>query len=171
MKYRLKSIFSSRDGDIEAVIHPVLLHGITLLIPVNIYIIGDLLGAGVQWPLFRYQETYLGRSFINLPRELTYVLSGILGGKTALAIWIWILGALLLVMALGLAFLPDNKKSRKIRGYLLISGSILFLITDFVLYGPFLHGARGAVIPVGIPVLLILGLLILSEAKRDSPRE
>ena len=40
----------------------LLLQCLVFLIPVNIYVIGDWLGTGVQWVLFRYQQTYLGNS-------------------------------------------------------------------------------------------------------------
>jgi len=45
--------FQSLGESIEEEIHPAILHAIILLIPVNIYVIGDRVGAGIQWPLFR----------------------------------------------------------------------------------------------------------------------
>src|SRR5512136_1395011 len=47
------SSFRSLIESINTKIHPAILHAITLLIPVNIYVIGDWLGAGIQWPLLR----------------------------------------------------------------------------------------------------------------------
>ena len=38
---------------------------ITLVIPINIYIIGNFLGAGLQTPLFRFQITGYGSFFYS----------------------------------------------------------------------------------------------------------
>ncbi|MDD1669933.1 MAG: hypothetical protein LUQ67_01245, partial [Methanomicrobiales archaeon] len=141
--------------NIEERIHPVILHIITFLIPVNIYIIGDRLGAGIQWPLFRYQETYLGENLISIFMDAGYVVQRILYGKTAFSIILWILGVILLVVPLLIALWEEVKSSTtsfsRIRGYLLLSGALLFLLSILIQYGPLLHGPAGIAIPIGIP--------------------
>ena len=58
----------------------LLLQCLVFLIPINIYVIGDWLGTGVQWALFRYQQTYMGDSLILVTRGITLVLDGTIGG-------------------------------------------------------------------------------------------
>jgi len=64
---------------------PLLLQFLLFFIPVNIYLIGDGLGAGIQWSLFRYQVTYMGTSLILASRDLTYVLTELMGGREAVS--------------------------------------------------------------------------------------
>ena len=78
----------------------LILHFLLFLIPVNIYMIGDGIGAGIQWSLFRYQSTYLGISIITVLKDLNYVLTGEIAGKTAISLTIWILGAVVLIFSL-----------------------------------------------------------------------
>jgi hypothetical protein len=158
----LRSFFSSLAASMGE-IHPALLHAITLLVPVNVYVIGTWLGAGVQWPLLRYQETYLGRNVISILDESGYILQGIFHGRTAVSAGAWILGAILLVLTLLIALTLDREASRRLRGYLLVSGAVLFLLSSVIQYGLFLHGPAGIFIPIGIPVLLLLGLMLIRK--------
>ena len=67
--------------------------GLTALIffvPVSVYGIGSMLGAGVQFPLFRYQDTYMGTNVITIVRDLEYVLEGTISGRSALMPIVWI---------------------------------------------------------------------------------
>ena len=162
-----RSFLSSQAGSIDEEIHPVLLHVITLLIPVNIYVINDWMGTGIQWALLRYQETYLGRNIISIFMDSGYVLHGILSGRTALSIEIWVLGTLLLVLGLFIALLMDRERSKRIRGYLLLAGSLLFLLSIVIQYGVLLHGPAGIAIPVGIPALLMMGLVLLRPPGKE----
>jgi hypothetical protein len=50
------------------------------LIPLNIYIIGDWMGSGVQTLFFRYLQTNSGNSFIPLNREMALVFKGLISG-------------------------------------------------------------------------------------------
>ena len=72
----------------------------TLVLPVNIYIIGDSIGAGLQFPFLRYQETYLGTNIITILHDFDYITSGTIGGRSALSILLWVLGTALLVAAI-----------------------------------------------------------------------
>lgn len=146
---------------VDDAVHPVLYQLLALLVPVNIYVIGDWMGAGVQCPLFRYQETYLGTNTLSIFTDAGYLLRSTLVGKTALATGIWILGALLLLAALGSALFRGRERGRRIRGMLLASGTLLFLVSTIIQYGPAFQGPAGLAIPVGIPILLLLGLILL----------
>ena len=71
----------------------LLLQCLVFLIPINIYVIGDWLGTGVQWALFRYQQTYLGDSLILVTRGITLVLNGTIGGMGGISLVLWAIGS------------------------------------------------------------------------------
>jgi hypothetical protein len=168
MEIPFGSTLRSMGESMETRIHPAIIHTITLLIPVNIYVIGDWLGAGVQWPLFRYQETIYGASIISIFTDAGYILNGTLTGRTAFSIALWILGAIFLVAALLVALFRKGGSSAKLRGVALVAGSLLFLLSSMVQYGFLFHGQAGFVIPIGIPVLLILGFIVSGEETQFS---
>ena len=140
------------------------------LIPINIYVIGDLLGTGVQWALFRYQQTYLGNSLILVTREITYVLNGTINGKSAITLILWAIGALLFIIATILVILANtNKDSSLIKqaSLITITGGIIIAISILVKYGILLNSQSGFAIPVGIPIILVIGWWMYS-AMNDS---
>jgi hypothetical protein len=129
-------------------------------VPLNIYGIGNNLATGVQWALFRYQESYLGNSLILIHRDLGYVLNGTLRGSSAFSTAIWILGAILLVAALILltfATVQSDARPVKPAGLLTIAGGVLFLVAMLVQYGPSLHSDHGFSLPLGVPLILVTG--------------
>jgi hypothetical protein len=129
-------------------------------VPLNIYGIGNNLATGVQWALFRYQESYLGNSLILIHRDLGYVLNGTLRGSSAFSTSIWILGAILLVAALILltfATVQGDARPVKFAGLLTIAGGVLFLIAMLVQYGLTLHSDHGFSLPIGVPLILVTG--------------
>ena len=139
---------------------PLICECLLFFVPLNIYGIGDNLATGVQWALFRYQQSYLGNSLITLQRDLSYVLEGILKGTSAYSILIWFLGAILLVAALLLlayAAVQNDARLVKPAGLLTVTGGILFLAAMLVQYGPALHGDHGFSLPIGVPLILITG--------------
>lgn len=76
----------------RSLLPPALLAAV-LLLPANIYAIGNAVGAGLRFPpLFLYQDTTYGASLIPVWREISYVTSGIIGGRSALSILLWVLG-------------------------------------------------------------------------------
>ncbi|MFA6363886.1 hypothetical protein [Methanoregula sp.] len=129
-------------------------------VPLNIYGIGDNLANGVQWALFRYQQSYLGNSLITLHRDLFYVIDGVLKGTTAYSTGIWFFGALLLVAALILlAFAVMQGKTCLVKpaGLLTITGGLLFLAAMLVQYGVTLHSDHGFSLPIGVPLIVVTG--------------
>lgn len=154
---RLTSLSKTLSGGM----HPAILHALLLLIPVNIYVIARWVGAGVQFPLFRYQDTSWGTSTMTILTDAGYVISGTLVGRTANSLILWILGTSLLVMAFLAALTRDGGSRARLRGLAVVAASLLFLLSLMVQYGPLLHGPPGIAIPVGVPVLLVTGLIIL----------
>jgi len=140
------------------------------IIPLNIYVIGDWIGTGVQWALFRYQDTLYGTSFITLDRELWYITSGLIMGKSAVSISLWVAGAVLLVIScIVLAVIIAEKMDTHIRipGILVIASGVLFLLSCMLQYGPLLSGPAGFSVPVGIPLVWAVGWLVYIQAEDD----
>ena len=89
----------------------------TLILPMNIYVIGDWLGTGIQWALFRYQQTYLGTSLIPVSNDFRYVLDSMIGGRSGISVLVWCVGAVMVVAAVFLFIYshykePDSRWSR-----------------------------------------------------------
>jgi hypothetical protein len=138
----------------------VFLLALCFFMPIQIYIIGDGIGAGVQGAFYRYQESSYGSSFITVNQELQYVLSGSYSGRTALSVLVWIVGDVVLVIATILALIQNQdpqKRTSKIIYLSLISGAILFFISIVLQYGILLKSTAGVAIPVGTPLILVFG--------------
>jgi len=134
-----------------------------LLLPANIYVVGDAIGAGLQSPLFRYQQTYLGTSVITLADDLGYVVSGTIGGRSALSILLWVLGTALLLAVAGYAVYHRHDGIAGIRkplALLVAGGAVAYLLSCIAQYGPSLHGPSGFAIPVGVPLILAVAWYI-----------
>jgi len=139
---------------------PLVLQCLVFLIPVNIYVIGDWLGTGVQWVFFRYQQTYLGDSIIPVTHEITYILKGTISGRSGFSLGLWAVGALLFIIAtflVILAYTDENFSLVKKASLVTMSGGILLAISVFIQYGILLNSQAGFVIPLGIPVILVIG--------------
>lgn len=152
----------------------LLLQCLVFLIPINIYVIGDWLGMGVQWALFRYQQTYLGNSLILVTREITYVLNGTISGRSAISLILWAIGALLFIIATILVILANpNKDSSLIKkaSLITITGGIIIAISILVQYGILLNSQSGFAIPVGIPIILVIGWWMYSEMNDSDESE
>jgi hypothetical protein len=143
------------------------------LIPLNIYVIGDWLATGIQWTLFRFQESIMGNSLILLNRDFNYILTGVLTGRSALPIALWIIGAVFLIISLFLSiFAWNNDKPMILKksAFFTIFGGFLFLLAMIVQYGPLLHGEKGFSIPFGVPLVIITGLWMyfgFDEGKKE----
>ncbi|WP_265582067.1 hypothetical protein [Methanofollis aquaemaris] len=130
---------------------------LTLVLPANIYLIGGGLGAGLQFPLLRYQQTYLGTNIITLVRDIEYVSSGILGGRSALSVLLWLCGTLLLIAAIGYfvcMWYEDYASIRKLVSLLIAGAGVAYLASVIAQYGLLFHGPAGFSVPVGVPLIL-----------------
>jgi len=141
-----------------------------LILPMNIYVIGDWLGTGIQWALFRYQQTYLGTSLIPVSNDFRYVLDGIMGGRSGVSVLIWCAGAVMLVAAVFLFIYsqymePDSRWSSYPPLVSMVAG-ILFFLSCIVQYGVLLHSQAGFSIPIGVPIVIILGWYLYRQNDR-----
>lgn len=139
---------------------PLLLQCLVFLIPINIYVIGDWLGTGLQWALFRYQQTYLGNSLILVIKDITYVFNGTISGRSGISLIMWAIGVLLFIIATILVIFANiDEDSSLIRkaSIFTITGGIIIAFSILVQYGLLLNSQSGFAIPVGIPIILIIG--------------
>lgn len=142
---------------------PFLLFLFLVLIPVEFYIMGQGFGFGIKGICYQYQVTYLGNSFMPITYENQYVLSGIITGKNAYAIFVWTLGAIIFGIATGSLFFSAACQSRvfqMISAGGVIVASILFILSDMLKYGLFFSGPAGLALPFALPLLLFLGWVI-----------
>ncbi|WP_342770755.1 MULTISPECIES: hypothetical protein [unclassified Methanoculleus] len=148
---------------------------LTLVLPVNIYTLGDAIGAALQFPFLRYQETYLGTSVITVFRDLDYVTSGTITGRSALSILLQLCGTSLLIAAIVYfaARRQENYESFKKPLALLVGGAGgAYLLSCLIQYGPLLHGPAGFAVPVGVPLILAVAWYILrAEDDEDEYNE
>ncbi len=146
---------------------PVLL---LFLVPLNIYVIGDWIGTGVQWALFRYQDTSYGTSLITLDRDIWYITSGLITGKSAISISLWVAGTVLLVIScivLAVLIAEEIDEHIQIPGLMVIVSGILLLLSCMTQYGPLLSGPAGFSVPIGIPLVWVVGWLIFLQDKME----
>jgi hypothetical protein len=157
-----------------------------LILPQNIYVIGDYLAVGIRFPFFRYQLTFqsisgpgdgtatdVTMSTITVARELQYIFVGVIRdslGKTAFATYIWLAGLVVLVLAAVLVIswqLLDNEIHAPYPGPLILVSGGLFLVWGMVQFGPLLYGPSGYTLPVGLPAILYTGYRFLQDAREE----
>jgi hypothetical protein len=131
-----------------------------VVIPINIYLIGDGVGIGIQSSILNYKITYLGTSLTSEFNEVNYVMSGLLQGRSAISSLVWFLGFLLLFAALITVLLRNFRENDELyqeSGYLFIIAGMSFLLSCFVQYGILLSGPAGISIPIGVPLIVYFG--------------
>jgi len=144
-------------------LHPsqtdILINLLLFVIPINIYVIGEWLGTGVQWALFRYQQSYVGNCILPISNDMGYISLGIYSGKTALSVIVWMVAVILILISLILRVADQKEKTikRKYCGGILIFAGILFLASCMIQYGFLFDGPAGISIPIGVPMILIAG--------------
>lgn len=146
------------------------------ILPQSLYVFGDYMAVGIRFPLFRYQYSAYGTSFIPVNREVGYIAGGIIKwttstgtpNPTAIATWIWLSGLVVLFAAASLILswhFLDNPDHARFPGPLIILTGVLFLIWAMVQYGPFFFGPSGYAVPVGVPILWYCGYQFMRDAK------
>jgi hypothetical protein len=142
---------------------------IPFIVPFNIYLIGNSLGWGVQFPILRVQDTVAGLNTIFIWQEIGLVLGGQIGGRTAISIFLWTASAILLAVAAGL-FISNLVGVR--RGLIVYGlGCALLVVATMFQYGPFFNGPAGVCIPIGLPFLIVIGYLLWKDANQPDATE
>ena len=140
-----------------------------LVIPVNIYTIGDFIGAGISFPFFKFQISVSGTMLFLISQELSYVLNGIYHHNTAISILVWIAASVFLISTVIVILMNKVKKDiqLKIAGFLLIISTVCFLISIMFQFGLYFHGPVGIAIPIGIPLMFVIGGWMYMEGRKE----
>jgi hypothetical protein len=130
---------------------------------------GDWLLVNVQWALFRYQESVYGTSLIPGYKDINYIyLDQTTGLYNIAAALFWTIGAAILLIGLCTTIIAyKEEKSCKIKtaSYFTVSGGIFLGISAVCRF----HG--GFAIPVGIPIILIIGWWMYHEMNEPDDRD
>lgn len=129
-------------------------------IPVQIFRIGTSIGYGIQWPLFKYQDTIIGVSFVSLINDIGYVLTGTITGRSGISLVLFLSSTIiLLVSTIALIHTYVTGHPEKFRKYSLFLSlsAIIYLISIMVQYGFLLSGLAGISIPIGVPLMFFIG--------------
>jgi hypothetical protein len=131
-----------------------------LIVPVYFFIIGDFYGSGFQTPLFRYQEVFLGSFLVLISNDVYNVLTGFFQGLMVPAVILWGLGTFFLIVNIVVLFAGTSQIKRIIRrsGIFIIVSGIFFLLSIIVHYGPLFHNTFGIAIPIGLPLIFLIGI-------------
>jgi hypothetical protein len=140
-----------------------------LLVPVYFFIIGDFYGSGFQTSFFRYQEVFLGSFVILISNDIYNVITGFFNGSMVPAVILWCLGFCFLVVNCILLFVGRKDFNRIIRrgGMLIIISGIFFLLSIIVRYGPLFNNSTGIAIPLGLPLIFLIGIWMFRWVARD----
>ena len=140
---------------------PLILQCLIFLIPLNIYMWGDWLLVNAQWALFRYQQSPYGDSFILGYKDILYIFLGQSTGLYNIAAAIfWTMGVVILLIGLIITiFAYTREESGKIReaSYFTLIGGIFLGLSALCRFN------GGFAIPVGIPIILIIGWMMYQE--------
>jgi len=129
------------------------------VLPSTIFVIGDWIGAGIQFPWFSYIVTIQGTSLISALTNLNYATSGILSPKTAISIVLWEAGTVILAAATCLLLYEQAKAAPTHRwpGLLILLAGLAEVASLMQQYGPLFYGPAGLAIPVGLPLVFVVG--------------
>jgi hypothetical protein len=144
------------------------IYALVFIIPLNFFIIGEGYVIGIQWAFVRFQvSTDYGPSIIPATHSLSWVLTGILTGRSAVSLIVFFLAVTGLVISFLLLLSPEQIWVKK-AGFITLVSGILLIISAILQYGLFFHGSSGILIPVGIPLVLVLGFLLSTTTENKS---
>jgi hypothetical protein len=125
------------------------------LIPLNIYMWGDWILVSVQWAFFRYMQTPYGNSYILGYKDILYIIQGQSTGLYNIgAAVFWTAGVLILLAGLIItivAFTREESDKLKTASYFTLAGGIFLGLSALCRFN------RGFAIPIGVPIILIIG--------------
>jgi hypothetical protein len=151
-----------------------LIPSLLFLVPLNVYVY-DRIGAGVQWALFRYQVIGGGGSLYSFTSDFVYMVDGLIPWRSNAATTVWFLSVSLLIVSFLLilwGMQTDSQQWFRRSAIIVTFCGVLFLCSDTLLYGIFFYGPGGFCIPVGIPLVIILGVwAYFSNGTRESAAE
>jgi hypothetical protein len=131
------------------------------LIPLNIYMWGDYILVNLQWALFRYQVTDYGNSLILGNKDILYMFLGMNTGLFNIAAAsLWAIGTVILLIGFIITiygYFEEKSSLLKKASYFTMSGGIILGLSALCRFN------GGFAIPIGIPVILLIGWWIYQE--------
>ena len=153
---------------------PLILQCLIFLIPLNIYMWGAWLLVNVQWALFRYQQSPIGNSLILGYKDILYIYSGqSTGVYNIAAATLWTIGSIILLIGLCItifAYKEERSSLIKTASCFTMCGGIFLGLSALCRF------YSGFAIPVGVPIILIIGLWMYqgkyeTEDRDNKPEE
>ena len=132
-------------------------------LPLQCFVIGNDLGAGIQGAVFRYQTTTSGISLIPITTELAYVTSGVYEGRTAMSVIFWVLGTSILTILTMLSLVYWDRVTHHQFQFIILGAAgagICYLASCGFQYGVFLSGPAGKSLPIGVILLVISSIFM-----------
>ena len=133
------------------------------VLPLQYFTIGNDMGVGIQGAVFRYQMTTYGNSLIPITTEVTYVISGLYEGKSAMSVIFWVLGtSILTILTILSLVLWDQISPHHIRFIIpgIAGAGICYLVSCSFQYGVFLSGPAGKSLPIGVILMIIFSFFV-----------
>ena len=133
------------------------------MLPLQLFIIGNDMGIGIQGAVYRYQISPQGISLIPLTSEVFYVTSGLYQGRTAMSVTFWVLGtAIFTVLTIASLVYWNQLSLRQIRIIMpgLAGAGFCYLVSCGFQYGVLLSGSAGKSLPIGIIFLIIFSIFV-----------
>jgi hypothetical protein len=152
----------------------LIFQSLIFLIPLNIYMWGDWILVNVQWALFRFQRAFIQfnesgyvDSYIVGYKDMLYIIQGQSTGLYNIAAAVfWTIGVIILIAGLIITIVAyTRKESEKLKtaSYFTLAGGIFLGLSALCRFN------GGFAIPVGVPIILIIGWWMYREA--DKPDE
>jgi CHASE2 domain-containing sensor protein len=109
---------------------------------------------------------------VFISNDVNNVMNGFFKGAMIQVVILWFLGFLLLVVNSVLLFVDKTEFNRIIRrsGILMIISGLFFLFSIIVHYGPLFHNSSGIAIPLGLPLIFLIGIWMYRWADNDENR-
>jgi hypothetical protein len=135
------------------------------LIPLNIYMWGDWILVSIQWAFFRYMQTPYGNSLILGYKDILYIIQGQSTGLYNIGSAVfWTAGVLILLAGLIItiaAFTREESDKLKTASYFTLAGGIFLGLSAFCRFN------GGFALPVGVPIILIIGWWMYKEGVKS----
>jgi uncharacterized membrane protein len=146
------------------------------LIPLNIYMWGDWILVNVQWALFRFQRAFIQfnesgyvDSYIVGYKDMLYILQGQSSGLYNIAAAVlWTTGVIILLASLIVtivAFTREESDKLKTASYFTLAGGIFLGLSALCRFN------GGFAIPIGVPIILIIGWWMYKAADETDDTE
>ena len=130
---------------------------------------GDWILVSVQWALFRYMQTPYGDSLILGYKDILYILQGQSTGLYNIGSAVfWTMGVLILLASLIItivALTREESDKLKTASYFTLAGGI------FLGFSALCRFNGGFAIPIGVPIILIIGWWMYKAADETDDTE